>query len=183
MATSDLRNYLLKGEKIIWSGRPAQGLLLSSHDWFLIPFSLMWGGFAVFWEASALVTQAPSFMKLWGIPFVLIGLYLILGRFLLDSWIRQEMQYALTNKRILISWSRPFSKFTAISLQQLPEANLTEHVNGRGTIRFGQPASLWGRGNGFSSWAPSLDPSPQFISIENARSVFEQIQRALQSDS
>jgi hypothetical protein len=98
MTTTDLRDRLMSGEKIIWSERPAQGLLLTSRDWLLIPLSLVFGGFAVFWETLALTqTQAPLIMPLFGVPFVLIGLYIVAGRFLLDAWIRRGMQYAITN--------------------------------------------------------------------------------------
>ena len=50
MSTTDLSDRMLTGERILWSGRPAQGLLFTGRDVFLIPFSLLWGGFAVFWE-------------------------------------------------------------------------------------------------------------------------------------
>jgi hypothetical protein len=144
---------------------------------FLIPFSLLWGGFAIFWETTVL-TQANSqfFFALWGIPFVLIGLYLIVGRFLLDAWIRSGMSYAVTNKRILIFRSGPFSKLTAVPLDRLPDASLRESRDGRGTIRFGEQAPFWGGRNGVSSWTPALDPTPQFLAIENARNVFDQVQ-------
>jgi hypothetical protein len=182
MAATDLSDRLLKGEKIIWSGRPAQGLLLTSRDGLLIPFSLMWGGFAVFWETSVLAQpQAPSIMKLFGVPFVLIGLYIAVGRFLLDAWIRRGTQYFVTDKRILISRSGLFSQFTAMSLDRLPDTSLTEKANGQGTITFGQPTPLWPRNKGYSAWTLSLDPVPQFLAIENARSVFAQIQQAAQS--
>jgi hypothetical protein len=116
-------------------------------------------------------------MKLFGVPFVLIGAYVVVGRFLLDAWIRRGMYYAVTDKRILILRSPPFSKFSAISLDQVPDADLSESANGRGTIRFGTVAPYW-RGDGFSGWTPSLDSTPQFLAIENARRVFDQIQRA-----
>ena len=176
---SDLNEHLLAGERILWSGRPAQGFLLTSRDAALIPMSLLWGGFAVFWEAMVVTQQkTPSFFALWGIPFLLIGLYFIVGRFLLDAWIRRGLLYAVTDKRILISRSGPFAKFTAVSLDRLPDASITENSRGRGTIRFGDPAPLWGRRNSFASWTPALDPTPQFIAIEDARSVFDQVQRA-----
>ena len=179
---SDLNERLLAGERILWSGRPAQGFLLTSRDAALIPMSLLWGGFAVFWETMVVTQQkTPGFFALWGIPFVLIGLYFIVGRFLLDAWIRSGMLYAVTDKRILISRSGPFAKFTAVSLDRLPDASITENSGGRGTIRFGEPAPLWGRRNSFASWTPSLDPTPQFIAIEDARSVFDQVQRASRS--
>jgi hypothetical protein len=182
MSIIDLSDRMLTGERILWSGRPAQGLRFTGRDVFLVPFSLFWGGFAVFWEVSA-VTQPKSdvFLSLWGIPFVLIGLYFIAGRFLVDAWIRAGMFYAVTNKRVLISRSWPFGKFTALSLDRLPDANLSESSGGRGTIRFGEAGPMWGGRNNMSSLTPSLDPTPQFIGIDNARSVFDQIQLATRS--
>jgi hypothetical protein len=182
MTTSDVTERLLPGEKIVWSGRPTQGLLLTGQDWLLIPFSLLWGGFAVFWETSVLAqTQAPLMMKLWGIPFVLAGLFFIAGRFLLDAWVRRRTRYAVTNRRILIARSGIFGKFIALSLERLPDASLSQRTNGSGTIRFGQQASRWG--SSFSGWIPSLDPTPQFIGVENAQSVFDQVQLAARSSA
>jgi hypothetical protein len=178
MSTTDLSDRLLPGERIVWWGRPAQGFLLTERDAILIPFSLLWGGFAVFWETMVLTQpNTQGFFALWGVPFVLMGLYLVAGRFLMDAWVRSGMAYAVTNKRILIYRPPPFSRFTAMSLDRLPDASISESAGGRGTIRFGPPAPLWG-GRGISSWTPSLDPTPQFIAIEDARSVFDQIQRA-----
>jgi hypothetical protein len=62
-----------------------------------------------------------------------------------------------------------------LSLDRLPDATLTERADGRGTIRFGQSVSF--QNGGLSAWSPALDPTPQFIAIENARSVFDLVQR------
>jgi len=177
VSDDDFIGPLLDGEKVLWSGRPGQGLLFSARDALLIPFSLLWGGFAVFWEASVMRTSAPVFFRLWGVPFVLVGLYLVAGRFVVDAWLRSKTRYAVTNRRVLIARSGSFSRFTAVSLDRLPDLQLSEGANGRGTIRFGQAAPYWGRG-GFAGWTSALDPTPQFLAIESAQSVFDQIQRA-----
>jgi hypothetical protein len=180
-----IANYLLKGESVAWRGRPKQGLMLMPRDGLLIPFSLLWGGFAIFWEVTALNGKAPGFFPLFGVPFVLIGLFLIFGRFLLDASLRSRTLYALTDRRVLIARSGPWRSFNAINLDRLPEATLVESAEGRGTIRFGQPPQYWGanRNGSFGSWIPALDPTPQFLAIDDARRVFAAVQDRSQARS
>jgi len=177
---SDFTGRLTRGEKLIWWGQPQRGLLVTSSDWLLVPFSLVWGGFAIFWEAGVLrVGHWPEtyLMAVFGLPFVLIGLYLIFGRFIVDAWMRDRTGYALTDKRILILRTGPFAKFSAINLDQLPDATLSETSGGRGTIRFGTTGIFRGRGNAsWGGWTPSVDAT-QFIGIEDARRVFDRIQQ------
>jgi len=179
-ATNDLSSRLLVGERILWSGVPAQGLLLTAQDWLLIPFSILWCSFAIFWEFGVTRSSAPGFFALWGVPFVLIGLYMVAGRFVFDAWVRGSMSYAITTQRVLISRLKPSGSFMAVPLDRLPDATLTERSNGRGTIRFGQPAAPWGR-YGWTNWSPSIDATAQFIAIDDARSVFDLIQRTIRS--
>jgi hypothetical protein len=182
VSNGDFTGRLLDGERIIWSGCPGQGLRLTSRDWLLIPFSLMWGGFAVFWEMSALQRSTPFFFPLFGAAFVLLGVYFVAGRFVVDAWLRSKTSYAVTNRRILIARSQPFGNFVSLSLNRLPDVELKEDATGRGTLRFGPATPLWGyQGRGGSAvWTPALDPTPQFIAIDNARRVFNQIQRSMQ---
>jgi hypothetical protein len=170
---------LLSGERVVWRGRPKQGFMLTSRDVFLIPMSLVWCGFIIFWESNVLRTpNAPLFMALFGGVFLLVGLYLILGRFFVDAWIRTGMHYALTDRRILILRSRPSVKLQSLSLDRLPEATLSETASGRGSIRFGAPAAIWGNRSmgGVGSWTPSLDATPQFLAINDVKKVFARIQ-------
>ncbi|MGO9170512.1 MAG: hypothetical protein ACLP7P_00900 [Rhodomicrobium sp.] len=70
------------GERLLWSGMPRQGIFFRPSDIFMVPFSLFWGGFAFFWEFTAMTSnKSQSFFPLFGIPFVLIGIYIIAGRF------------------------------------------------------------------------------------------------------
>jgi hypothetical protein len=52
---------VMPGESVVWSGSPPQGLRFHSQDTFLIPFSLFWGGFAIFWETIAIVGGTRGF--------------------------------------------------------------------------------------------------------------------------
>ena len=87
------------GERLHWSGRPGQGLRVRKADVFAIPFGLIWAGFAVFWEAGVVSSGAPLFMRLWGIPFLAIGAYLVAGRFITDAWTRRNTVYGVTDRR------------------------------------------------------------------------------------
>ena len=174
-----IRKRLLRNEDVIWWGQPVQGMRLNRRDVFLIPFSLLWGGFAMFWEAKVLTipTRTAFPFVLFGVPFVLIGLFLIFGRFLLDSWLRRRTTYALTVRRALIVRTAPWPSFKAISLDHSLEATLLEEANGRGTIRFGATAPMYS-GLGFAVWVATLDPTPQFLSIDGVQRVFTAIQES-----
>jgi len=179
--------YLFTGERILWSGQPKQGLALSGKDTFLIPFSLMWGGFAILW--NALVWLAPFdgnsgddpgwFFKLWGLPFLVIGLYLMAGRFFHDARIRKKLFYAVTNQRILVLRG---SKITSLDIHRLPRLELSEHRDGTGTLAFEASNSMsWGDMSGFSWWLPALSAGTQFFKIQNPRKVYELIRNEAHS--
>jgi hypothetical protein len=167
---------LMAGERIVWSGQPGGGVIFTARDIFLVPFSLAWCGFAIFWEASVARSGAPIFFMAWGAMFVCVGLGLVFGRFAFDAWVRRDTRYAVTDRRVLIARSGLFRSFTAVNRDQLPQAQLSQRANGRGTIRFGAEMSMWGN-RGFSSWSPALDSTPQFIAIEDAGRVFDLVQR------
>jgi hypothetical protein len=169
-------DHLLPGERIRWSGQPARGIVFTTQDLFLVPFSLAWCGFAIFWTVMATSGGAPIFFALWGLMFVAVGCYFVVGRFAIDAWLRSRTHYVVTDRRILIERAPPFSASVAIGLAQLPNLTLREGRNGRGTIRFGSSSSAFGN-RSFGVWSPSLDPTPQFIAIEDVRSVFNLIQR------
>jgi len=43
-----LAPYLLPDETVLWTGRPDPAKHLGAIDIFLVPFSLLWGGFTIF---------------------------------------------------------------------------------------------------------------------------------------
>lgn len=173
-----LRAHLSSNENLLWAGQPRAGIVLRATDAFLIPFSLMWGGFAISWELTALTKHAPFFFKLWGIPFVFIGLYFIFGRFIADAKLRSNTYYGVTNERIIILSGLFSRKVKSLNLKTLTDVSLDEKLGGSGTITFGaiNPMSWWYSGMAFPGWGPS--PTPAFELIQNAKSVYETIRNA-----
>jgi hypothetical protein len=187
------------GESLLWSGQPRKGVVLRGSDAYLIPFSIMWGGFAIFWEVSVLAgarragSKTPVFFVLWGIPFVLVGLYIMFGRFLVDARRREHTYYGVTDRRVIIVaglFDQPLTpsfgtlialgaglgghKVKSLDLRTMTDVSMTERSDGSGTITFGaQPQ--------FSSLArtgwPGLgnNSAPSFDLVENVKTVYELI--------
>jgi hypothetical protein len=164
-------------ERLLWAGQPRQGIVLRPSDVFMIPFSLLWGGFALFWEASAILIHAPWFFTLWGIPFVLVGLYLIVGRFLLDARRRSRTFYGLTDQRAIIVSAGRSRKVTSLNLRTLHDLSVTEKSDGTGTIAFGPVNSLawWWAG---TNWPGVPQGPPSFEMVQDAKEVYDVIRQA-----
>ena len=167
------RPQLLPGERIVWEGHPAEGVILRPVEILLIPFSLLWGGFAIFWNYQVW-NSGPIEFNLFGLPFLIIGIYITIGRWFIDSAFRRRTTYAVTSQRILIRRDGWPSKKTSLEIANLPAVELEEHKGGTGTIRFGARTS-WMTGRNLGIWQPSLDPTPQFQRIENVMTVYQLI--------
>ncbi|MGB8356495.1 MAG: PH domain-containing protein [Chthoniobacteraceae bacterium] len=176
------------GERLLWSGQPRGGIRLRGQDAVMIPFSLMWGGFAIFWECMALKSvskahhPAAGVFPLFGIPFVLIGLYIIFGRFFFDAYSRARTFYGVTNERVIIIRGGAFGQQTkSLQIRTLSDVSLTQRGDGSGTITFG-PAPIVNGFNTFGGsggWPGSRRYSPPaFELIERAKEVYDIVRGA-----
>lgn len=125
------RPYILPGETILWKGHPEKGNLFTSRDAVLIPFSLFICAFSFFWEYTAL--QSSLFFAIWGLPIVVIGLYMLVGRYIQAAYLRNKTAYIITDKKIIIKKGR---KITMHDGRDLPPMEVEIHRNGNGTILF-----------------------------------------------
>jgi hypothetical protein len=176
MTNSSIMQELARGEKLLWSGGPRQGIVLRGSDVFFIPFSLLWGGFAIFWETMVLRNGAPFFFTLWGIPFVLAGLYITVGRFFYDAWRRGRTQYGVTNERVVIVTGGMSPSTKSLNLRTLTDVTLDAKSDGSGTITFG-PTSFTASMYAGTAW-PGVKLPPSFELISDARRVYEIIRQA-----
>jgi hypothetical protein len=180
-AAEKLQPELLSGESIYWAGMPSPSVIFHSSDWGMIPFSLLRGGFAIFWEASVLGfwnTSRPSprtfsyFMALWGIPFVLVGQYMIWGRFVLDAWLKRRTFYAVTNRRVLLlqeAWKRKTNFVYLDSISEVSREGDTVGTLWLG-LKYSMFASRGSRSRGFSLLSVGVGV-PVLADIGNADSV------------
>lgn len=128
--TAQLQPYLRANEQVLWSGRPDPEVRFAPADVFMVPFGLLWGAFTLFFEVSLIANHAPLFFTLSGVPLVAVGLYMVLGRFMVKRHRKLRTTYAVTNQRALIS-------FGSDSLQETPIKNVPravrKHRDGRHT--------------------------------------------------
>ena len=189
MFGNPLDSVLDPGERLLWSGQPKQGVRLQAGDVFLIPFSLVWGGFAIFWEATALglvqlnskqpTHQPPIFMAIWGIPFVLAGLYMIFGRFFYDAASRKRTWYGITDRRLIVFKTLFGTKILSYDFETLINLNVIERGDRSGDVLFGTPsyATDFANRSFQSRRAPA---TPGFYQVPGAREVYNQIRSAQQ---
>jgi hypothetical protein len=180
-----LEGELSAGESIVWSGRPNPSVIFHGSDLFMIPFSLLWGGFAIFWETavtgylgSGHGRAAPSVMVLFGIPFVLIGQYLIWGRFFYAAWKKKRTLYAITNRRVLVLSLASGSQIVSAFLENIPAIDREVRADGIGTLKFGQIPNSWAGGRNYYGTWDSLHLNsgiPVFVDIDDAASVYNMV--------
>jgi Bacterial PH domain len=140
----------------------------------MIPMSLLWCGFAVFWETMAFGKKSPLFFRLWGLPFVLAGLYMVFGRFIVDARTRARTFYGVTNERIIILGGLFSRQTKSMQLATLSDISLTERAAGSGTISFGPQHP---RARSLPAGWPGAGPyaAPAFEMIDRAKEVYDLI--------
>jgi hypothetical protein len=152
---------------------------------FLFPSVFSGGGFAIVWEIMALIATPKShdpgvmIFPLFGLPFVLVGLYLIFGRFFVDAKMRARTYYGVTNERIIIINGLFSQQVKSLQLRTLTDISLTERSDGSGSIAFGPSLSPFFGSFSGGSWpgAGRYGP-PSFDLLDNAKEVYDAIRRA-----
>ena len=165
-----LNSELVPGEAVLWRGKPNEKQLFTSQDVFMIPFSIMWCGFAIFWEATVLFTNAPFIFKIWGIPFVCVGLYFVFGRFIHQKHTFKNTRYALTTHRAIC-----YKKGKISSSDYINEPSITvkQKKDGSGTITFGNYPFNYYRGFDFLN--RTAYNNTEFVNIPDVQNVYRLI--------
>ena len=161
------------GERIIWKGQPVQGIRLAPQDAFAIPFAAFWLLIVLsilFLAITGRATEVDPFLYVILPVFLLIGLHMLAGRFLVDRAGRRRTYYYLTNQRAFIESGLFRPSRRSVSLAAVPEIRFRAGRNGRGTVQFGSPSP-------FAMIPPSWPGAGQFLppafdDIEGAERVY-----------
>lgn len=95
--------FLDADETILWQGRPETGLRLKPKALTTSAFGVFFLGFALFWTYMAGSAGGSGIFPMFGLPFIAIGLWLVLGTHVYDMYRRARTHYTLTSKRAFIA--------------------------------------------------------------------------------
>lgn len=158
--TYSYEKYLLKDEKIIWSGQPDIKIIFSNRDKFYIPLIIL-----LFVIIIYLMCLYDNFGLVLILPF--IAYYFLIGRFKYKKHKRKNTYYAVTNQRILLIDALQWEDkgYTGMSIKDITHIEKEISRNGSGTIRFGYkllfPKLIFGT------------PAPTFFDIKDAEKVYQ----------
>ena len=97
------------GETILWQGQPERGIVWRDALSPLGLFGVVFTGFSLFWilAAASMLAEGPGFpftlFPLFGLPFLLVGLFLMGGHVVLDAYVRATTWYTLTDRTAFVA--------------------------------------------------------------------------------
>jgi hypothetical protein len=162
-ALEKLQAELFPGEKLLWHGRPVQGIRYQRSDMWAAIFGVPFLGFALFLTllVFGIIPMPHDWLvnnNLWltkcncvfgTVTLLPVGLYLLGGGLWLDSRLRRQLFFGVTNERILIlRESRHKSQsLTSLRLRDVPHLTLRVSQDGTGSLYFAlRPTGAQGDG-------------------------------------
>lgn len=137
-ATAIIATYLAPGEQLLWAGRPKQGFAVRALDFWVVPFMICWSS-AVVLSFFGLIRQEGQLtlsMIAVMVPILLLGVYMLLGRFWIDAKARSKTFYGVTSQRVIIIDGLISQQIHSIILKEILEVQFTHRSDGTGTLEF-----------------------------------------------
>jgi hypothetical protein len=187
-----LQQTLRSGESILWQGKPER-LTYIVRRWPQSCFGVFFLGFAIFWTVTAFMGTrgAPDegmgvmfkyFFPLFGVPFILVGAGTTFGHYLVAAAEWPNVEYALTNQRVLIRTGRT-PTVTATELGSL--ASVTASGTGVGAVAFAPEGAVQmpvaaQRLSAMAALRVGVSAGPTFECIREPQTVYLMAQDAIQ---
>jgi hypothetical protein len=125
--------------KLLWADMPKQGLLFTTQDFFLLPFSMFGCGFGYFFITMLDFMTVPIFVVWIGWVILLLSIYFFLIRFVIDSSVRAKTVYAFgtENYYILVG-----EKLTIGKIPEAKKIKCDANVDKSGSIWFEEQTTV-----------------------------------------
>ena len=134
-----LQPVLQPGEHILWSGRPDPHVNFTAADAYLVPFYVIWTGFAAFMFFGFQSSPDAGFAVAIPLLFMVIGIYFVFGRFVVKAAGKRRTAYAVTDRRVLVVRGGNVAESPIIGVQKTTRrARNGKHMS----ITFGAPARM-----------------------------------------
>lgn len=171
-----LQPHLRPGEKLLWSGQPDPRVHFMPSDGFLVPFSVLWCAFAVYWTWIVLNSGKPRWFVLVVLLFVVVGLYQMVGRFLVKARRKRRTVYGLTDTRaIVVEGGRNVSD---VRVKDVP-VKVRKHRDGvHVEIIFGASGLQKGYLNsGMEIFSPGRDSPVAFFDVPDSEALLRELEQ------
>lgn len=145
-------------------------------DAFLVPFSVLWCAFAVYWTWMVLHSGKPRWFALVGLLFVGIGLYQLAGRFIVKARQKRRTVYGLTDTRaIVLEGERNVSD---VRVKDVP-AKVRKHRDGAHVeVIFGASGLQKGYLNsGMEIFSPGRESPVAFFDVPDSDALLRELDR------
>ncbi|KNY26494.1 hypothetical protein [Pseudobacteroides cellulosolvens] len=158
------------GERVIWADKPVLGsLFFKSFAIYL--FAIPWTTFSLFWMYGA--SKGSFIFSLFGVPFVLIGLYMLCTPFINKNAEKRTI-YIVTNQRAIIYKYGRKIKVKSFFPNQVANIERYQNKNGTGNIIFSSEVI-------YNSDGERSTNQVGFIGIKDVKKVEDIINRELLS--
>ncbi len=165
-----------------WSGWPKQGILFDKSDVYRIPFSI------VFLSGVSYVAyqffSASTVLGIVGIPFILFGLFIAIGRFIVDANNRNNLEYFIDESGIHIIRNDPQTNVMVTEIVAYDQWTFTEVIkysDGTGTVKFVSITSPYEMP--IISLVPTWSKIPQLFRIKDIDMVLSIIEKREKKES
>ncbi len=186
LSDTDLRTldrFLDDDETVQWAAQPQRRLAVGTAAEFGV--AVGWTGFAVFWTFIATLmggAQGPAaggifnYFGLFGIPFILVGLFLLAQPFL-RARVAARTIYVVTDRRAVVA----FPESGGMTVRTVPlglfrTMQLTRRPDGSGTIRLDTDTP--GKTNALGRYTPPFD----FENVPDVDAAVDHIRALLTAD-
>lgn len=139
---------LLNDESVLWMGMPIKNKLFNRIDALLIPLGFIWSFGGIIYEKMALdnmllsadysileqlISIIPFIIVM---PVVIIGFYLLFVRFLIKTYIKNKILYAITTQRIFVIYNGFHKRIKNMNIGLITNMETSTNKRGIGSINF-----------------------------------------------